>query len=117
MIKQIWFQVITYNKGRWHWKPHCMRSQHIFNRGGKMWLAPDWELVWGPFVFHWTGYSHEKEYKGTYYDDHECPAPLLKHRIKELENAIREHRNKIFPVDAMHVDRELWKVLQDPDDD
>ena len=80
-----------------------------------MWLAPHREFCWGPLVIQWTGYSHEKEYNGTYFE-HECPADTLQHRINELENAIREHRNKIFPVDSMHVDRELWKVLQDPDD-
>ncbi len=80
-----------------------------------MWLAPHWEFCWGLLVIQWTGYSHEKEYKGTYFE-HECPADALQHRINELEHAIREHRNKIFPVDSMHVDRELWKVLQDPDD-
>lgn len=114
MIKQIWISFNTYNSSRWAWKPAYLRGQTLFNRGGKMWLAPHCEFVWGPFVFQWTGYSHEKEYKGTYME-HECPAKTLQHRIDELENAIREHRNMIFPVDAMHVDRQLWKVLQDPD--
>lgn len=115
MIKQIWIDFNTYSEFRWNWTPKYLRSQTIFNRGGKMWLAPYSELSWGPFVFHWTGYSHEKEYKGDYME-HECPAEILQHRINELEHAIREHRNKIFPVDSMYVDRQLWEVLQDPDD-
>lgn len=114
MIKQLWIEFKTYNKCRWTWLPQYTCSQTLFNRGGKMWLAPHWELCWGPLVFQWTGYSHEKEYKGTYME-HECPAEILQHRINELEHAIREHRNKIFPAEAMHVDNKLWEVLQDPD--
>jgi len=108
----MWIQLITHKKLRWQWKSSFIQSQTLFNRGGKMWLAPHWEFCWGPFVFQWTGYSHEKEYKGTYME-HECPAEILQHRINELEQAIREHRNRIFPVNAMHVDHQLWEVLQD----
>jgi hypothetical protein len=111
----MWIEFITHKQFSWRWKPSFIQSQNLFNRGGKMWLAPHWEFCWGPFVFKWTGYSHEREYKGKYYE-HECPAPILQHRINELEDAIRSHRNHIMEVDAMHVDRQLWEVLQDPDD-
>lgn len=75
-----------------------------------MWLAPLYELNWGPFVFHWDDYSREKEYKGTYME-HECPAPILQHRINELENAIRIHQDKVGKLHAVDLDHQLWKVL------
>jgi hypothetical protein len=112
MIKQLWIEFKTYQRFRWRWKPSFLRSQIIFGRGGKTWLAPHWELSWGPLVFHWTGYSHEKEYKGTY-KEHECPAELMQERINELENAIRVHRDEVGDTLSMHVDRQLWKVLGD----
>lgn len=110
----MWIEFITYKKFSWQWKPSFIQSQTLFNRGGKMWLAPHWEFVWGPFVFKWTGYSHEKEYNGNYFE-HECPAEIRQQRINELEHAIREHRNLIVETNAMQVDRDLWKVLQDDD--
>ncbi len=110
MIKQIWIDVNTYSTFRWNWTPKFLRSQTVFGRGGKMWLAPHWELSIGPFVFHWTGYSHEKEYDGTY-REHECPSGLMQDRINALENAIRVHRDQVTSANAMYVDSKLWKVL------
>lgn len=108
--KTLWIDFITHSRKRsWKWKPWFIKSQMIYGRGGKTWLAPHWELGWGCLVFHWTGYSHETEYKGTYKDDHECPAEVMQERINELEHAIRTHRKEMQPYSV--IDAKLWKVL------
>jgi hypothetical protein len=111
--KTLWINFITHHRKRtWQWKPWFLRSQVIFGRDGRTWLAPHWELGWGPLVFHWTSYNSEKEYKGNY-KEHECPAELMQDRINELENAIRVHRDGVTNWDGFDLETNLWKVLRD----
>lgn len=113
----LWINFITHSgKRTWKWKPWFIKSQIVFVRGGKAWLAPFWEIGWGCFVFHWTGYSHEKVYKGNYVDEHECPSELMQGRINELEHAIRKHRDRMETYsdnDRPYADRILWRALKD----
>jgi hypothetical protein len=87
---QIWFEVRTYDlPKRWRWKPSFIKSHIVYELGGKGWMAPHWELVWLCFVFHWTGYSHKKEWRNNVLH-HECPADLMQERINELEVALQK---------------------------
>lgn len=110
--KTLGIDFVTHGRKRkWQWKPWFIKSQIIYGRDDKTWLAPFWELGWGCLVFHWTGYDFEKEYTGTYKETHECPAELMQERINELENAIRIHRKEMQPYSV--IDANLWKVLGD----
>lgn len=116
-IKTIWFEVATYERFRWHWKPTFLKSSIVYELGGQGWKAPFWEFNWLCFTFHWKGYSHKKLWKNNVLH-HECPADLmqvhmneLSARINDLEAAIRKHKEEVSEELSMHVDRELWKVL------
>lgn len=112
--KTLWIDFVTHARKRtWQWKPWFIKSQIVYARGGKTWLAPHWEIGWGPLVFHWTGYDHEKEYTGAYQNEHECPADLMQVRINELENAIRIHRKETQSYSISDSDDALWEVLRD----
>lgn len=100
----------TYDKLRWFWRPHFIRSQVIFRKKDKVWLAPIYEFSFGPFVFNIALYSLKKEYHGEF-AEHECPAELTQDRLNELEEAIRTHRDQIGYTKSMYVDRQLWKIL------
>lgn len=110
-MKSLWINFITHNKGRWQWKPSLIQSQEVSALNKKMWIAPHWEFCWGPFVFQWTGYSHKKEYKGTYFPEMDVTADIQQLRINELEHAIRTHRKRVGEKYATETDRKLWNVL------
>jgi len=107
----MWINFITHKKFSWKWIPWFYRSQVIYGKDGKTWLAPYFEFGWGSLLIRLTAYSREKEYKGKYIG-HECPAELMQHRINELENAIRLHRDEIIDSMSLSVDRKLWEVLK-----
>jgi hypothetical protein len=114
---QIWIDLITHDRKRkWQWLPSFIRSNFIYDSGGKTYLAPLWELVWLCFVFHWKAYSRKKVYSENPSNYHECPAELTQARVNQLENAIRKHRSRLnyySENERQYADRILWRVLGD----
>jgi hypothetical protein len=117
--RTLWVNFITHARARtWRWKPWFLKSSIIYGRGGDTYTAPHWELGWLFLVFHWTGYSHEKKHRPSKFAEHECPSDLMQEYINELsdrnnklEAAIRQHQSEVGEERSMHVDRQLWKVL------
>lgn len=106
--KSLWVNFSTHDNGKFRLKPSYLRSQIIYNLGGKMWLAPHLEFCWLFLVFQFTLYSMRKEYNSGYYE-HECPEQMLQDRINVLENAIRQHKKSCQQPDEQ--DMRLWSSL------
>lgn len=115
----ITIQLTTHwRKRKWRWKPSFIKSNIIYGRDNKTYLAPLWELVlFGKLRFVWQGYSHEKEMPNKPYTYHECPADLMQERINfledrvsKLEAGIKYHEaNMHFP---MPTDKKLWELIK-----
>lgn len=112
--RTLWINFITHERKRnLRWKPWFLRTNMVYDLGGKSWLAPMWEIGWLFFVFHWTAYNLKKEYKHSPISYHECPEELMQERINELEGAIRAHRASVPEPQSMQNDRDLWAALRD----
>ena len=108
--KRFWTHFIFHKEKRpWVWKPTLLKSQLIYNSGGKMWLAPYIEFCWLFIVLQFSFYSRKKEYNGNYYES-ECCSEILQDRINVLENAIRLHK-KNTGREASQKDLDLWSSL------
>ena len=106
---RLWLHFIVHNRrASWYWKPVFLRSQTVYNLGGKMWIAPHFEFVWLFIVLQFTFFSRRKEYEGTYYEP-ECVSEILQDRINILESAIRKHKDQTTKTSQKDLD--LWNSL------